>query len=136
MALTVASEAGTRRIRRSTDAPTLVVTALVVALLGLLILYPLLRILTTAADPAGISVMTGMLSSPVNRAILLNTVVLGALVGALGTLLGFLMAFLRVRVALPGKRLLHLLSLLPVVSPPFAVATGVISLCGRRGIIP
>lgn len=135
MALTVASEAGTRRIRRSTDAPTLVVTGLVVALLGLLILYPLLRILTTAADPAGISVMTGMLSSPVNRAILLNTVVLGALVGALGTLLGFLMAFLQVRVALPGKRLLHLLSLLPVVSPPFAVATGVISLCGRRGII-
>ncbi|MDO5286961.1 MAG: iron ABC transporter permease [Actinomycetia bacterium] len=139
MATTVTSPAAgqpaVRRVRGSTDVPTLVVTCLVVLLLGLLIIYPLLRILTTAVSPAGSAVMTEMVTSPVNRKILGNTVLLGSVVGLLGTLIGFLMAFLQVRVALPGKRLLHLVSLLPVVSPPFAVATAVISLFGRRGII-
>ena len=130
-----AKPAASARVRRSVDVPTIVVTSIVVAILALLIVYPLLRILTTAIGPEGWAVVSSMLTSPVNQKILLNTVVLGSLVGLFGTLVGFLMAFVQVRVAFKGKKILHLISLLPVVSPPFAVATAIISLFGRRGII-
>ena len=66
---------------------------------------------------------------------LANTFILGTLVGLLGTLLGFILAYIQVNVAFKGKKWFHLLCLLPVVSPPFAVATAIITLLGRRGII-
>ncbi len=128
-----APRAGT--VKGSVDVPTIVVTVVVVAVLFLLIVYPLLRILVLAAGPEGSEVVRRMLTSPVNQRIVLNTVVLGTVVGVLGTLVGFLMAYVQVRVDVPGKKVLHLVSLLPVVSPPFAVATAVITLFGRRGII-
>ena len=76
-----------------------------------------------------------VITSVVNRQIVLNTFVLGILVGLIGTLLGFLLAYVQVKVAFKGKKVFHILCLLPVVSPPFAVATAVITLLGRRGII-
>jgi iron(III) transport system permease protein len=123
------------KVRGSVDVPTIVVTAIVVAILFLLILYPLIRILSMAVSPEGSAVVAKMFTSSVNQRIVINTVVLGAIVGVLGTLIGFLMAYVQVRVDVPFKKALHLISLLPVVSPPFAVATAVITLFGRRGII-
>lgn len=121
--------------KRSVDLPIVGVAVLVVALLAIMLLWPLARILSAAFGRDGMRVFTSMFTSQVNRMILLRTVWLGVLVGALGTLLGFLFAFVRVRVACRGKKVLHLLALMPIVSPPFAVATAVITLFGRRGII-
>lgn len=125
----------TRVSRRGVEVPTVIVTTLVVAILGLLIVYPLIRILSSAFSPEGSAVVSSMVTSAVNRGIVLNTLILGTVVGVLGTVLGFLLAYVHVRVAMPGKRIVHLLSLLPIVSPPFAVATAIITLFGRRGII-
>lgn len=123
------------RSRGSIEWPTVVVVTAVVALLGLLIIFPLVRIFAAAFGPSGSHVMSSMFSSAVNRQIVMNTVWLGVVVGLLGTVIGFLLAYTHVRVAFRGKRALHLLCLLPIVSPPFAVATAVITLLGRRGII-
>ncbi len=123
------------KVKGSVDVPTIIVTTIVVAILFLLIIYPLARILAMAVSPEGSAVVGKMFTSPVNQRIALNTVVLGSIVGLFGTLVGFLMAYVQVRVDVPFKKALHLISLLPVVSPPFAVATAVITLFGRRGII-
>lgn len=64
-----------------------------------------------------------------------NTVWLGLLVGAIGTVAGLVMALIQVRTTFRFKRTLHLVALIPVISPPFAVAMSVITLFGRSGLI-
>jgi iron(III) transport system permease protein len=117
------------------DPGTKVAIAAIAIVLLLLIGYPLAGILVKALDPAGRAVLGAILSSPVNRQILGNTVVLGALVGAIGTGVGFLFAYAQARLDFRGKKALHLIALMPIVSPPFAVATAVITLFGRGGIV-
>ncbi|HIC88532.1 MAG TPA: iron ABC transporter permease, partial [Anaerolineae bacterium] len=72
---------------------------------------------------------------PVYQRIMVNTVIMGLAVAAAGTALGFVLAFVQVRVDVPFKGFMHLMALLPIVSPPFAVATAAITLFGRSGII-
>lgn len=123
------------RQTKGADWPTRLVVATIVVLLGVLIVYPLAAIFGQAFSSSGMSTLSSMATSAVNRNIISNTIWLGVVVGGLGTLLGFLLAYVQVRVDFRGKRALHLLCLLPVVSPPFAVATAIITLFGRRGII-
>lgn len=124
-----------RRTGARMDPGTKVAIAAIAIVLLLLIGYPLAGILVKALDPAGRAVLGAILSSPVNRQILGNTVVLGALVGAIGTGVGFLFAYAQARLDFRGKKALHLIALMPIVSPPFAVATAVITLFGRGGIV-
>lgn len=131
----VARAPRTRARRKAWDLSTVVVVAVVLLVLAVLILYPLSAIFAKAFSPDGVAVMTSIVTSVVNRQIVLNTFVLGIVVGILGTLLGFLLAYVQVKVAFKGKKVFHILCLLPVVSPPFAVATAVITLLGRQGII-
>jgi iron(III) transport system permease protein len=67
--------------------------------------------------------------------IIWNTLKMGLIVAALGTALGFLMAYIQVKVKMPFKRLMHIMCLVPIISPPFAVATAVLLLLGRNGMI-
>ncbi|MDO5696584.1 MAG: iron ABC transporter permease [Dermatophilus congolensis] len=115
---------------------TLVVLVSLVSLILLVIVgLPLLRILVVAFSPGGWEIISSMLTNPTNRRVAWNTVQLGVIVSIVGTFLGFVMAFAQVRLKFPGKRLLHLIALMPIVSPPFAVATAAITLFGRNGII-
>lgn len=125
----------TRRTRVRQDPVTIALIVGVVAILFLLVLLPLGRTFLTAFSEQGMATLTRMLTSAVNRQILLNTVVLGLLVAGLGTAVGFVLAYAQTRLHWRGKKIVHLLSLLPIVSPPFAVATAVITLFGRGGII-
>lgn len=124
-----------RRTGAKADLSTKVAVIGVVLVLLLLIVYPLISIFLKAGSAGGRATLAAIVSSPVNRTILLNTVVLGCIVGALGTLVGFLFAYAQARLQFRGKRLLHLIALMPIVSPPFAVATAVITLFGRSGIV-
>ncbi len=72
---------------------------------------------------------------PVMRQIFWNTIVMGVLTSVLGTLLGFLFAFAVVRCQIPGKRWVHLIAMVPTVSPPFAIALSTILLFGRNGLV-
>lgn len=117
------------------DVPTLIITIVVVSILLLLTVFPLIRVFSEALGERGLEVLTSMVSDPYPRQIILNTLVLGIVVGLAGTLIGFLLAFAHVRLDFKGKKLLNLLALIPIVAPPFAVATAVITLLGRNGII-
>ncbi len=72
---------------------------------------------------------------PVMRLIFWNTLQMGVLSSVIGTLLGFVFAFAVVRCQIPGKRWVHLIALVPTVSPPFAIALSTILLFGRNGLI-
>src|SRR5712691_341678 len=56
------------------------------------------------------------------RRIFYDTVRMGLLSASFGTTLGLLFAYTTVHCRVPGKSLVHLLALLPTISPPFAIA--------------
>jgi len=122
-----------KRVRQDISTRTLII--IVALFLCLLIGFPLLKVFSTAFSDAGQTVLTHIVSTTFNRKVITNTVVLGLLVGLIGTAIGFLLAYAQVRMKFKWKKLLHLVSLMPIVSPPFAVATAVITLFGRRGLI-
>ncbi len=64
-----------------------------------------------------------------------DTMVMGLATATGGTLLGFIVAFTFVRCNFPFKRVSHALSLVPTISPPFAIAIAVILLFGRSGLV-
>ncbi len=120
--------------RIATDWKLLLSLLLVVLFLFIAILYPLLKVFGAFASQ-GLKQVGEFLLSPINQKIIRNTLVLGSLVGLLGTALGFLFAYVQARVDVPFKKFFHFMALLPVVSPPFAVATSAIVLFGRSGIL-
>lgn len=117
------------------DIFTKIAIVAVVAIITLLIVVPVLSILFESTKESGTNVFKSVLSNPVIRGTIKNTVWLGISVGFFGTLIGFILAYIQVRVQFRGKKLLHILTLVPLVSPPFAFATAVIVLFGRSGII-
>lgn len=121
--------------RGRVDRGVLVLGSAVALILLLLIGIPVVNLLAAAFGPDGIDVLSRMVTDPTNQRILLNTLVLGLIVGVVGTIVGFLFAYAQVRIAFKGKRLLNALAMIPIVAPPFAVATAVITLFGRNGAI-
>jgi iron(III) transport system permease protein len=67
--------------------------------------------------------------------VLWNTLVLGVGAAAGGTLLGFVFAFALTRCDMPFRRVIHFATLIPTISPPFAIAIATILLFGRAGLI-
>lgn len=124
--------ARTRR-RRPVDLSVAAVLAVVIACLFLTVGIPVGKLLGAALSPDGRSAILASLT--IQTTPLRNTIVLGALVGTLGTAIGFLTAYAQVFLDFRGKRALHWITLLPTVSPPFATATALITLFGKRGII-
>jgi len=123
------------RTRARADRGVVALGLAVAVVLAFLVGYPVLNLLSAAFAPDGLEVLRRIVTEPTNHRIVLNTLVLGLIVGVVGTLIGFLFAFAQVRVAFRGKRALHLLAMVPIVAPPFAVATAVITLFGRNGAI-
>ena len=64
-----------------------------------------------------------------------NSLALACLVGVLTTLLGLALALIAARTHVPFKRLLRLISILPVITPPFVIGMALILLFGRAGIL-
>ena len=117
------------------DIFTKIALVFVVAIIFFLIILPLVNILIFSTEPTGSAVVKNALSDEFIRHILGNTLKLGLSVAFLGTLLGFIMAYTQARVNFKGKKFLHIINLVPIISPPFAFATAIIVLFGRSGII-
>lgn len=63
------------------------------------------------------------------------TIEMGVLTAIGSTALGFLFAYTVVRCNIPFKRGVHAITLLPTISPPFAIALATILLFGRSGLV-
>src|SRR3954466_10843576 len=109
-------------------------------LLGLFVLYPLACLLVRAfSDDGGFTLapIVGALGNPTHLRALRNSLVLATLVGMLGTAAGFLFAYTveRTDMSRGAKRLIDLIVLLPLISPPFTTSIGFVFSFGPRGLI-
>lgn len=99
------------------------------------VLLPIVSMIGESISEEGLPLFRRYLADPVYQTILVNTLVLGVLVGLIGTGAGFAFAFVQVKLNVPFKRFMHLVALVPVISPPFALATAAIVLFGRNGTV-
>ncbi|ODT77891.1 ABC transporter permease [Devosia sp.] len=107
-------------------------SVLIFAILPILSVLKLAILGQEGFDPAAI--ISNLSSSMVWRAFG-NTLLLGATSAAIATLAGFALAFAVARTSMPGKRFVHAVALLPVISPPFVMALAILILFGRSGLI-
>ena len=121
--------------------PILVTTIVVlITFLTLFILYPLAILLVDSfVGDVGFSfnVFKRIFQMPTFTHAITNTLKVGFLVGILSTLVGLLFAYVEVYVRM-GKftgGLFKVVSMLPVVSPPFVLSLSMIMLFGKSGII-
>jgi iron(III) transport system permease protein len=64
-----------------------------------------------------------------------TTLALGIATGATSTLLGLAFALVATRTRFPFKRGLRLLTILPIITPPFVIGLALILLFGRSGVV-
>ena len=129
--------------RKKFFADPIMVSMIVVLLvfLALFILYPLLMLLADSFYAEGtitLDVFKRVLNLERFRNAFKNTLTLGFIVGFASTAIGLLFAYVEVYVKLKTKileKLFGLVSMLPVVSPPFVLSLSMIMLFGRSGII-
>lgn len=122
--------------RRLLQDPVLLISLILVVLFVIItVLAPIYAMVEESRTEKGQELFDRYLSSPVYRRIIQNTLEMGLVVAALGTALGFLLAYIQVKVAAPFKRFMHILFLVPIIAPPFALATSVLLLFGRNGMI-
>ncbi|MDO5002469.1 MAG: iron ABC transporter permease [Eubacteriales bacterium] len=121
--------------------PILVTTIVVlITFLTLFILYPLAILLVDSFVGDGrlsFDVFRRIFAIPSFTRAITNTLKVGFLVGILSTLVGLLFAYVEVYVRM-GKfvgGLFKVVSMLPVVSPPFVLSLSMIMLFGKAGII-
>lgn len=122
--------------------PIMVSTIVILLIfLVLFIVYPLFVLLVDSFYTEGkftLEVFQRVLSLDRFRKAFSNTVVLGLLTGVLSTVIGLLFAYVDVYVKVRTKwieKLFNIVSLLPVVSPPFVLSLSTIMLFGRSGIV-
>ena len=121
--------------------PVMVTTIVVlIAFLTLFILYPLAILLVDSFvgdGNFGFSVFERIFQMPDFTRAITNTLKVGFVVGLLSTALGLLFAYVEVYVKMNKGvgGLFKLVSMLPVVSPPFVLSLSMIMLFGKSGLI-
>ncbi|MFA7125454.1 MAG: iron ABC transporter permease, partial [Sphaerochaetaceae bacterium] len=119
--------------------PILLISIVCVMIVVLLfILIPLITILKESLlDGGRLSAIhySRAITSPFTRDIVWNTLKLGLSVSVLGTVVAFIFAYAITNLKLPSKRMFKVLSILPMISPPFVISLAAILLFGRSGLI-
>ncbi len=128
--------------RKKLMADPVIVTTIVVLItfLTLFILYPLAILLVDSfvGDGSfGLGVFKRIFDMPNFTRAITNTLKIGFVVGILSTLVGLLFAYVEVYVRMGrfSGGLFKVVSMLPVVSPPFVLSLSMIMLFGKSGII-
>lgn len=139
----MATTQGARLERKKFFADPIMISMIGVLLvfLTLFILYPLLMVLIDSFFSGGtvsLDVFRRVLSLKRFQTAFTNTLVLGFITGFFSMAVGLLFAYVEVYVKLRNKvlsTLFKLVSMLPIVSPPFVLSLSMIMLFGRSGII-
>ncbi|WP_418829395.1 ABC transporter permease [Paratractidigestivibacter sp.] len=139
----MAKDQGAALDRKKLMGDPIMVTTIVVliAFLTLFILYPLAILLVdsfiTESGPS-LDVFSRVLAMPSFTKAITNTLAVGFLVSIVSALVGLLFAYVEVYVQLKTKfmgGLFQVVSMLPVVSPPFVLSLSIIMLFGKSGLI-
>jgi iron(III) transport system permease protein len=79
----------------------------------------------------GLACVTG----PVNCGVFWNTLTLALASATAATALGLCFALIVTRTGFPAKRALRMLTVLPIITPPFVIGLGLILIFGRSGVV-
>ncbi|HXX85195.1 MAG TPA: iron ABC transporter permease [Casimicrobiaceae bacterium] len=150
-ALTICfSRALARRGYFGGDATVATLVVVIAALLAIFIFFPVAKALVSAVeDPQGRfapALVTGRLLTAdiwgvgclgggTRCGVAINSALLAVVVGLLSALLGLALALLVQRGGQKYSALLRLMSILPIVTPPFVIALAIVVLFGRTGLI-
>jgi iron(III) transport system permease protein len=119
--------------------PMLLTTIIfVVIILLIFILFPLFSVLKESfITKQGLSLKSyaAAFKNSQFRGTLKNTLVLGTVVGVLSTVIGFIFAYADSYIKSHFKKVFKVVSILPIISPPFVLALSAIMLFGQRGLI-
>lgn len=133
------SEDLTQMKKIARDPVLLAAILLCIVSLAIFVVFPLYKVLQQSFfNPDGafsLEAYSQLISSGENLKAFSNTILLGTVVGILATAVGFLFAYCYIYLAIRGKKLFNLVAMLPMISPPFAVALSIILLFGSRGFI-
>jgi iron(III) transport system permease protein len=116
---------------------------LVVALIAAFVFFPIFVMLASAFEGGGFVASffdrsiwgVDCLYSGLRCGVAWNTVFLAIVVGAGSTLLGLTFALIAARTAFRFKGVLRVMSVLPIITPPFVIGLAIILLFGRAGAI-
>jgi iron(III) transport system permease protein len=125
------------RLRRL-DLATLGVAGAVLLLLLTFVVWPVVRVLALSlAGPDGVTLAhyRDFFSTWRLFRILVNSLVVSAVSTAITVALALMLAYAVTRTTVPGKRFVSLMSVLPLISPPFLVSLAFILLFGRNGVV-
>jgi iron(III) transport system permease protein len=118
---------------------TVTLTAVsVLALLLVFVVWPVVRVLALSlVGPRGLSLeqYAAFFSTWRLFRILLNSLLVSAVSTVVTVVVALILAYAVTRTTVPGKRFLSLMSLLPLISPPFLVSLAFILLLGRNGVV-
>lgn len=121
------------------DPVLLLVVLIVFSLIGLFVLYPLIRVFQASLFHRGSFNPRYFLYFFEGRPYLirpfLNSLTVGILVALIGTFVGFVFAYAVTRTDIPGKSIFRWIATFPIISPPFILALSAILLLGENGII-
>lgn len=132
------------------DAFIIGLIGLIVALVAIFVFYPLVHILVRAFEQRdgsyALSVfLEGFFSSDLwglgclvggsYCGVAINSIVLAVATGLGTTILGLAFALVVTRTDFPAKRVMRLLTIVPIITPPFVIGLALILLFGRTGTI-
>jgi len=132
------------------DAAVATIVVVIGALLIVFIFYPVTRSLVAAVEDAQGRFAPGLISARLltpdiwglgcfgggtRCGVAINSALLAAIVGLLSTLLGLVLALVVQRGGQRYAGLLKLMSILPIITPPFVIALALVVLFGRTGLV-
>ncbi len=120
------------------DPILLVAVVFLIVFLAVFIAYPLFVLLINSVfDKGAVSFepFSRVFKQASFRGVITNTLKLGLISGAISTAIGFLFAYVDCYVQTRLKGLFNVISVLPIVSPPFVLSLSCIMLFGRSGLI-
>ena len=117
---------------------TAAVAVAILLLLLAFVVWPVLRVLATSlAGPEGLTLAhyAEFFSSWRLVRILVQSLLVAVVSTGITVAVALVLAYAVTRTDIPGKRFVSLMSLLPLISPPFLVSLAFILLLGRNGVI-
>ena len=131
------------------DAFVVSTIGLIIALVGIFVFFPVIHILVRAFEVDGGYSLTaffprffssdiwglGCLIGPRSCGVAINSLFLGVMTGLGTTILGLTFALIFTRTDFRAKTVLRILTVLPIITPPFVIGLALILLFGRAGTV-
>jgi iron(III) transport system permease protein len=127
------------KILRSIDKFSLSLIIIAIFLLSVFVLLPVFSVVFNAfIEPngeIGLQNFVNLIATPSYRRGLINSIITASLTLATTSAIGIPVAYIMTRYVFRGKKIFTLLTILPLMIPPFVGALALVGLMGRNGII-